>query len=227
MFSKTRKEHQMAICEICKKKNVCREICPELQKQISTRGISPRKKDKTYTVDFNLLESSQSLNAFQLEVRRRIVQDTSLKEIAWVDLQDVIDNPNIKRIINVDGTGAPITVNNPYQLLRLGPTGLYIDISQIQLNDNYVPFLQPAKFQSTTGIENIDFEITGARHSDFSHVTGDPINIATNLFMRELSKAAVSPDRWNVFIQREGITYDTNRKIYVVDPLKFKRNLNQ
>ena len=80
----------MAICKICKKRNICEEICPELQKQISARGISPRKKDKTYTVDFNLLESSQSLNAFQLEVRRRIVQDTFLKEITGVDLQDMI-----------------------------------------------------------------------------------------------------------------------------------------
>ena len=80
----------MAICEICKKRNICREICPALQREISARGISPRKKDKTYTVDFNLLESSQSLNAFQLEVRRRIVQDTFLKEITGVDLQDMI-----------------------------------------------------------------------------------------------------------------------------------------
>ena len=80
----------MAICKICKKRNICREICPQLKKEISARGISPRKKDKTYTVDFNLLESSQSLNAFQLEVRRRIVQDTFLKEITGVDLQNLI-----------------------------------------------------------------------------------------------------------------------------------------
>ncbi len=80
----------MAICEICKKRKVCKEICLELQREISARGISPRRKDKTYTVDFSLLESSQSLNAFQLEVRRRIVQDTFLKEITGIDLQDLI-----------------------------------------------------------------------------------------------------------------------------------------
>jgi RNA polymerase sigma factor (sigma-70 family) len=80
----------MAICEICKKRNICREICPQLKKEISARGISPRMKDKTYTVNFNLLENNQSLNDFQLEVRRKTIQNTSLKEIARIDLQDLI-----------------------------------------------------------------------------------------------------------------------------------------
>ena len=47
-------------------------------------------KDKTHLVDFNILESIQYLDAFQLEVRRRIVQDTFLKEITGIDLQDLI-----------------------------------------------------------------------------------------------------------------------------------------
>jgi len=47
-------------------------------------------KDKTYTVDFNLLESKQSLNDFQSEVRRKITQDTFLKEITGIDLGDLI-----------------------------------------------------------------------------------------------------------------------------------------
>ena len=80
----------MVICEICKKRNICREICPQLKKEISARGISPRMKDKTYTVNFNLLENNQSLNDFQLEVRRKTIQNTSLKEIARIDLQDLI-----------------------------------------------------------------------------------------------------------------------------------------
>ena len=80
----------MAICKICKKRNICREICPQLKKEISARGISPRMKDKTYTVDFNLLESKQSLNDFQSEVRRKITQDIFLKEITGIDLGDLI-----------------------------------------------------------------------------------------------------------------------------------------
>ena len=80
----------MSICKKCEKRNICKEICPELHKKISARGISPRRKDKTYTVDFSLLESNQSLNAFQLEIRRKTVRDTFLKEIAGIDLQELI-----------------------------------------------------------------------------------------------------------------------------------------
>ena len=80
----------MALCKICRKRKICREICPQLKKEISARGISPRMKDKTYTVDFNLLESNQSLNDFQLEVRRKTIQDTFLKEITGIDLQNLI-----------------------------------------------------------------------------------------------------------------------------------------
>jgi len=80
----------MALCKICRKRKICREICPQLKKEISARGISPRMKDKTYTVDFNLLESKQSLNDFQSEVRRKITQDIFLKEITGIDLGDLI-----------------------------------------------------------------------------------------------------------------------------------------
>jgi len=81
----------MSICKTCKKRNSCREICPQLQKEISARGISPRRKDKTYTVDFGLLEGSQALNAFQLEVRRSTIRDTFLKEITGLDLKNLIE----------------------------------------------------------------------------------------------------------------------------------------
>lgn len=80
----------MAICKICKKRNICKEICPELQREISGCGISFRQKEKTYSVDFSLLERSQFLNAFQLEVRRRIIQDTFLKEITGIDIEDLM-----------------------------------------------------------------------------------------------------------------------------------------
>jgi len=81
----------MSICKTCKRRNICREICPLLKKEISARGISPRRKDKTYTVDFGLLEGSQALNAFQLEVRRSTIRDTFLKEITGIDLKDLIE----------------------------------------------------------------------------------------------------------------------------------------
>ena len=87
----------MALCEICKKRKDCREICPKLQREISTRGISPRRKDKTYVVDFNLLESSQSLNDFQLEVRHKLTQDPLLKQTAGIDLQDLMKKHLTKR----------------------------------------------------------------------------------------------------------------------------------
>lgn len=81
----------MSICKICKERNSCREICPRLKKEISARGVSPRRKDKTYTVDFDLLEGGQALNAFQLEVKRSAVRDTFLKEITGIDLKDLIE----------------------------------------------------------------------------------------------------------------------------------------
>jgi len=81
----------MSICKTCKKRNSCREICPRLKKEISGRGVSPRRKDKTYTVDFNLLERGETLNDFQLEVRRSAIRDTFLKAITGIDLRDLIE----------------------------------------------------------------------------------------------------------------------------------------
>jgi len=81
----------MSICKTCKKRNSCREICPALKKEISGRGVSPRRKDKTYTVDFNLLERGETLNDFQLEVRRSAIRDTFLKAITGIDLRDLIE----------------------------------------------------------------------------------------------------------------------------------------
>ena len=72
-------------------------MCPALTKEISARGISPRMKDKTYVLDFNLLESNQSLNDFQLEVRRKLTQDTLLKQTAGIDLQDLMKKHLTKR----------------------------------------------------------------------------------------------------------------------------------
>lgn len=80
----------MSICNSCNKRNDCIEMCFKLRKEISVRGFSPRRKDRTYTVDFNLLESNQTLNTFQLEVKRNTVCDTFFKEITSNDLKDII-----------------------------------------------------------------------------------------------------------------------------------------
>lgn len=87
----------MALCKICKRRNICREICPELKKEISGRGISPRRKDKTYVVNFSLLESSQPLNLFQLEVRHKLVEDTIHKQIAGIDLRNLVQKHLTRR----------------------------------------------------------------------------------------------------------------------------------
>ena len=66
----------MDLCKICKERKHCREICPELNKEISARGVSPRQKDKTYSVDMSYLEETKNpFNEFQQEVARRLVCD--------------------------------------------------------------------------------------------------------------------------------------------------------
>lgn len=124
-------------------------------------------------------------------------------------------------------------------MLRFGPTGLYLDISQIKFNDYPVPFLKPAEFRSATGVENINFTLIDSRHNDFSYdptfnqsATDEELNIATNLFARKLSEAAIADNRWQDFISKSGIyldSYDENKKVwkYKVDPIEFERNFNQ
>ncbi len=76
----------MALCEICKKREYCREMCPKLKKELSARGVSPRQKDKTYSVDvFYLEENKNPFNEFQQEVARRLVCDN------WKDLFSRLD----------------------------------------------------------------------------------------------------------------------------------------
>jgi len=66
----------MGLCKICKGRKHCREICPELNKEISARGVSPRQKDRTYPVDMSYLEDTKNpLNEFQGEMARRLIHD--------------------------------------------------------------------------------------------------------------------------------------------------------
>ena len=57
----------MTICEKCEKRNICKEICPKLQKEISSHGISFRQKEKTYVVDMSYLADVKNpFNEFDL-----------------------------------------------------------------------------------------------------------------------------------------------------------------
>jgi len=95
----------MDLCKICKERKHCREICPELNKEISARGISPRQKDKTYTVDMSYLEETKNpFNEFQQEVVRRLFRDDRDDFFARLDFVEVIDRvllPREKLIIQL------------------------------------------------------------------------------------------------------------------------------
>jgi len=66
----------VALCKECPKRETCAEICPELKKELSTRGLAPRQKDKTYSVDMDYLSNPQNpFNEFQQEVAKRLISD--------------------------------------------------------------------------------------------------------------------------------------------------------
>ncbi len=95
----------MDLCKICKERKHCREICPELNKEISARGVSPRQKDKTYSVDMSYLEETKNpFNEFQQEVARRLVCDGWEDFFTQLDFVEVIDKvllPREKLIIQL------------------------------------------------------------------------------------------------------------------------------
>ncbi|MFH1800119.1 MAG: hypothetical protein ABH891_04635 [Candidatus Omnitrophota bacterium] len=92
-----------------------------------------------------------------------------------------------------------------------------------------------ANFTGPAGIENINIEIIGARHNDFSYdpaawnsnpyepeAEAQEINRKTNLFMRDLYKFALQ-DQTNAgvlsnFPRTESVvSYNSSRNIWVVD----------
>jgi len=95
----------MDLCKICKERKHCREICPELNKEISARGVSPRQKDKTYSVDMSYLEETKNpLNEFKKEVAKRFVCDGWEDFFTQLDFVEVIDKvllPREKLIIQL------------------------------------------------------------------------------------------------------------------------------
>ena len=95
----------MDLCKICKERKHCKEICPELNKEISARGVSPRQKDKTYSVDMSYLEETKNpLNEFQQEAARKLVRDGREDFFTQLDFVEVIDKvllPREKLIIQL------------------------------------------------------------------------------------------------------------------------------
>jgi len=95
----------MALCKICKKIKICRKICPELKKELSARGISPRQKDKTYTVDMSYLEEAKNpFNEFQKEVSGKLIHDDWDNFFSQFDFTETIDRiltPREKLIIQL------------------------------------------------------------------------------------------------------------------------------
>lgn len=95
----------MASCKICKKRKTCREICPELNKEISACGISSRQKEKTYPVDISYLEEAKNLlNEFQKEVAKELVCDNRGDFFTQFDFEEAIDEvllPREKLIIQL------------------------------------------------------------------------------------------------------------------------------
>lgn len=95
----------MALCKNCKKRETCTEICPELKKELSTRGLAPRQKDKTYSVDMAYLEDPQNpFNEFQQEVAKQLVSnewDNFFTKLDFIEVIDKILSPREKLILQL------------------------------------------------------------------------------------------------------------------------------
>jgi RNA polymerase sigma factor (sigma-70 family) len=95
----------VALCKKCKKRESCAEVCSELKKDLSARGLAPRQKDKTYSVDMAYLENPQNpFNEFQQEVAKKLISDEWDNFFAKLDFSEVIDkviSPREKLIVQL------------------------------------------------------------------------------------------------------------------------------
>lgn len=67
----------MTLCSECNKKSTCKEICKELKKQITGRGLTAGEKPRTYAVDFDKIQNShETLNKFQKGVLKTISKNS-------------------------------------------------------------------------------------------------------------------------------------------------------
>jgi len=73
-------------------------MCPELEKEISARGISPRQKDKTYPVDMSYLDEIKNPRSeFQQEVAKRLARDDWDNFFSQFDFTEAIDKALLPR----------------------------------------------------------------------------------------------------------------------------------
>jgi hypothetical protein len=145
------------------------------------------------------------------------------------DLLDrTIHNSHLERIIQVKGTQG----NLDYDLSGLAVSGM---TGGAEVKDFGPPFLDFRDYRgidasgTVRDIQNIHIEILGARHNDFDYHPDDPdpvfreISRKTNLFMRDLSLISNSNSQLKDFLEiTPGISFDSNRKVYVVDPGKYE-----
>lgn len=96
---------KVALCKNCKKRKACTEICAELKKELSVRGLAPRQKDKTYSVDMAYLENPQNpFNEFQQEIAKKLVSDDWEDFFTQSDFTEVVEkalSPREKLIIRL------------------------------------------------------------------------------------------------------------------------------
>ncbi|MFH1837352.1 MAG: cysteine peptidase family C39 domain-containing protein, partial [Candidatus Omnitrophota bacterium] len=87
--------------------------------------------------------------------------------------EQVIQNENVSRVINVYGTEPAFDITDFMKVVEMGPIGAALSL--LNMKDAPVPFLGPVEFTGINSkgesfnIENFNFEIIGARHSDFSY----------------------------------------------------------
>jgi RNA polymerase sigma factor (sigma-70 family) len=95
----------VALCKKCKKRENCAEACSELKKELSARGLAPRQKDKTYSIDMAYLENPQNpFNEFQQEVAKKLISDERDNFFTKLDLREAMDmvlSPREKLIVQL------------------------------------------------------------------------------------------------------------------------------
>ena len=155
--------------------------------------------------------------------------------------EQVMSNTNVNRVINVYGTQTAFDVADVMQTVQLGPVGAFLSL--VGMGDDPVPFLGPVEFTGLDAqgqsfdIQNYNFEIIGARHSDFSYNPNntnltpeqEQVNIATNFFMRQLAEVTADDiqSRMDEFLMKNGITLDESRGVLVVNPIIFMEENNE
>lgn len=91
----------MALCSTCNQRSECKKTCKDLNKQITGRGKTARRKPKTYNVDFSFLENSQNnLNEFQrtvLSSNRYRSKDFRDALFLKIDIEEALTNSLLER----------------------------------------------------------------------------------------------------------------------------------